>query len=278
VGSILAAHGIAADAVLRAGGRDELAAELASGAKLGAPALLEDDATVVKCVASGAPGAARLRGAKRLVPFPGRAGAFVVLAADDAGVRGLYLVGPDAAGVRHERREETLGLLGMETATLELDGTPAERLGGAEVVLRTIEGARIAVAALLSGVGRGAVRHAARYAGERRQFDKPLSEFGAMKERLARADARVFAARATVHGAARLRDRGAPCAVAAARARLMAGEAAISAADDALQVYGGYGYSREYPAERFYRDARFIGFGEAHPATLAADLAADLAS
>jgi alkylation response protein AidB-like acyl-CoA dehydrogenase len=150
------------------------------------------------------------------------------------------------------------------------------RLGGADLAAKTIASARIQVAALLCGIARGGVRHAVKYAHERKQFDRPLIEFVAIQERLARGAASVEAARALVHEAARLRDLGEPHAVAAAHARLAAGQAAVCAADDALQVFGGYGYSREYPAERFYRDARFTGFGEGDPSALVGQIARDL--
>ena len=280
MGGIVAAHGAVVDALAMDGRHGDVVAALASWELLGAPALQEDDHGAVACTATAGE-TPRLTGRKTLVPFPGRAGVFLVLAKEPAGVTGLYLVKADARGVRHESRQETLGLLGLETAVLELDGAPAVKLGfagalidvGATVrsVLTTIAGLRIAVAALLSGVARGAIGHALRYAGERKQFDKPLLDFVAIRERLARADGRVAAARGLVHSAARLRDRGEPSALAAARARAFAAEAAMSAVDDALQIYGGYGYSREYPVERFYRDARFIGFGEGHPSVLAND-------
>src|SRR5206468_2124654 len=127
-----------------------------------------------------------------------------------------------------------LGLLGFETAPLILTATPASRLGGADVVARAWTTARIQVAALLGGIGRGAVAHAVRYAHERKQFDRLLIDFVAIQERIARGAARVEAARALVHEAARLKDRGEPCAIAAARARLVAGESALAAADDGL--------------------------------------------
>lgn len=278
MGGIVAAHGAVVDAVAQDGRHGDVAAALASGELLGAPALQEEDHGAVSCTAtSGA--TPLLTGRKILVPFPSRAGAFLVLAKDAAGSAGLYLVKADARGIRHESRQATLGLLGLETAVLEMDGAPAAKLGlagksddaatGARALFAALSGLRVAVAAMLTGVARGAVVHALRYAGERKQFDKPLLDFVAMRERLARADWRVAAARGLVHGAARLRDRGEPCALAAARARAFAAEAAMSAVDDALQVYGGYGYSREYPVERFYRDARFIGFGEGQPSVLA---------
>jgi alkylation response protein AidB-like acyl-CoA dehydrogenase len=211
-----------------------------------------------------------------MVPFPGRAGAYVVLAREGGGGVALYAVEAGAKGVTHSGRDESLGLLGFETAPLVLRQVPATRLGGDDLVARAWTTARIQVGALLCGIGRGAVAHAARYAHERKQFDRPLADFVAIQERLARGSARVASARALVHDAARLKDRGEPCAVAAATARLVAGEAAVATADDALQVFGGYGYSREYPAERFYRDSRFVGFGEGDAATLIATIAKDL--
>ncbi|HYC77507.1 MAG TPA: acyl-CoA dehydrogenase family protein, partial [Planctomycetota bacterium] len=244
------------------------AVQALSAGALGAPAFDETDSGHVGCRAVADGAGLRLTGRKTLVPFPGRAASFVVLAVDAQQAPVLACVAPDAAGVRHVRAESGMGLLGLEGAALELDGAPAARLGGAELVARTLDDLRIAVAALLAGVARGAIDHALRYGQERRQFDRPLLEFGAVQERLASADARTFAVRASVHAAARLRDRGEPYGLAAARARRVAGETAVCAADDALQVFGGYGYSREYPAERFYRDARFTGFGEARPAAL----------
>jgi alkylation response protein AidB-like acyl-CoA dehydrogenase len=269
-GAILAAHGIGVDVLGSA--QSPLLAGLLSGASFAAPAFEPQP---------GAPdvaedGEGRLTGQKAGVPFPGRAGAYVVLASDGAGRPAMFAVEGKAKGVSHSGSDAALGLLGFETAGLALKAAPATRLGGEDLVARAWTTARIQVAALLCGIGRGAIAHAAKYAHERKQFDRPLAEFVAIQERLARGVARVAAARALVHDAARLQDRGEPCAVAAAMARLTAGEAVIASADDALQVYGGYGYSREYPAERFYRDARFVGFGEGDAATLIATIAKDL--
>ena len=267
LGAILAAHGLAADALVGSGIASPLIADAASGAALLAPALQEDDAQLVTTEAASVDGGWVLTGRKVQVAFPGRAAAFVVLAREDKSYA-LFLALAGAAGLRHDGPDERLSLNCLETGTVVLDRTPATRLGGADLVSRVLASARIAVSCLLAGIGRGAVAAAMKYAHERKQFDRFLHEFVAMQERMSRGDARVEAARALAHGAARLRDRGEPCGLAAARARLVAGEAAMSAADDALQVFGGYGFSREYPAERFYRDARFGGFGESHPPAL----------
>jgi alkylation response protein AidB-like acyl-CoA dehydrogenase len=269
-GAILAAHGVGIDILASAG--SPFAGSLLGGTSFAAPAF--EPCPGMTDVAADAQG--RLTGAKAAVPFPGRAGAWIVLARDAAGKPALYSVEGGAKGATHAGRDEALGLLGFETAPLVLQAAPATRLGGEDLVARAMASARIQVAALLCGIGRGAVAHATRYAHERKQFDRPLADFVAIQERLARGAARVAAARALVHDAARLKDRGEPFAVAAAQARLIAGEAAVQTADDGLQVFGGYGYSREYPAERFYRDSRFVGFGEGDAAAMIATIAKDL--
>jgi alkylation response protein AidB-like acyl-CoA dehydrogenase len=270
-GGILCAHGIALD-VIASAAPARLQPQVLDGSAYAAPAF--EGVPGVADVTAAADGA--LSGTKARVPFPGRAGAYVILAAEAGGASALFLVEKGAKGLTHAGNEDRLGLLGLETAPLVLEGTPAARLGGADLVAKAWTTARIQVAALLVGVGRGAVAHAVRYANERKQFDRLLIEFVAIQERIARSAARVDAARGLVHEAARLRDRGEPSAIAAARARLVAGETAVVAADDGLQVFGGYGYSREYPAERFYRDARFMGFGEGDLSTLSGEIARDL--
>jgi alkylation response protein AidB-like acyl-CoA dehydrogenase len=270
-GAILCAHGVALDVIAQAA-PDRLAAPLLDGSSFAAPAF--EAGAGMPDVSVGSDGA--LTGTKAHVPFPGRAGAYVVIANEGGAKPAVFLVEGAASGVTHSGSEEKLGLLGFETAPLVLRGAKATRLGGPDVVAKAWTTARIQVAALLAGIGRGAVAHAVRYAHERKQFDRLLIDFVAMQERIARGVARVEAARGLAHEAARLRDRGEPCAIAAARARLVAGEAALAAADDALQVFGGYGYSREYPADRFYRDARFCGFGEGDLSALINDIARDL--
>ncbi|MAG59016.1 MAG: hypothetical protein CMJ83_22235 [Planctomycetes bacterium] len=265
-GALACAQGVVVDALLRSG--DERATEhlegLATGETLGAPAMLEDDYGC-KCVATGDSGDVTLSGTKTVVPFPGRAGCYLVRArrgTEDV----LCLVPANAAGMAHDGPEENLGLHGFETGTLRLVDAPGVVLGGADVVAEVMTNTRIATAALFCGLGRGALDHAVRYSEERKQFKLELRRFLAIQERLVRSDTAVEAARGLVHGAARARDAGAACAQAARRARRFAGDVAVRAGDDAVQVYGGYGYSREYPAERFYRDARWCGFGEYWPA------------
>jgi alkylation response protein AidB-like acyl-CoA dehydrogenase len=235
-----------------------------TGEILGAPALMEEDAGFVTTEAEGEGGDVVLVGRKALVPWPGRAALYVVRARRGEDVI-LVLVESGAAGLTHERGGPDLGLLGYETGDLVLAKTPGVVLGDASLLERVWGGARIAVSALLCGLARGALDHALRYAGERKQFGKELRQFTAMQERLCRIDTLSASLRGLVHGAARLRDLGEPHAHAARRARLFATEVAMQSVHDAVQVYGGAGYSREYPIERYFRDAGFPGFGEHVP-------------
>jgi alkylation response protein AidB-like acyl-CoA dehydrogenase len=270
-GALLASQGIVVDAIVRSGHAQtgDWLAGLISGEVLGAPAMLEEVPGLVQCVASGDGAHLTLSGAKMLVPGPGRAGLYVVRAQGASGPL-LALVEASASGLRHELGEANLGLCGFETGTLHLDQTPALLLGGAALVAGVETGARIAMAALLLGISQGGLNHAVRYSHERKQFNMELHRFGAMQERLARSDARTEALRGLVRGAAARLDQGEDATLSALRARQFAAEIAPLCADDAVQIYGGYGFSREYPAERFYRDAMFPGFGEYHFATVIA--------
>lgn len=261
-GILPVAQGIVTGALLHAGGHEELLEGLVTGQVLGAPALAEDDDSVVKTTAVGSEEVV-LSGCKANVPYPGRAGAYLVRALRD-GEPVLVLVEGGADGLRHEGPSPVLGFAGFEVGALHLDGAKGRVLGGSELVSKVMTEARIAVSALLAGLSRGALDHGARYSTERQQFKLELRAFPAMQERLARSDARTEAVRSLVHLAARTLDEGADANVVARQARLFAHETAIAVADDVVQVYGGFGYSREYPAERFYRDARFPGFGEHH--------------
>ena len=217
VGGILAAHGIAVDALVLSGDPTCLLAAAALGSAGVAPALQEDDSQLVTSEATATNGSWTVTGRKVQVPFRGLAKAYVVHAREEKS-HSLFLVEVASLGVHHRDADARMNLHGLETGPLVLDHAPAIRLGGADLVARVLASARIAVSALLAGIGRDAVGAATRYSHERKQFDRNLHEFVAMQERLARGDARVEAARALCHGAARLRDRGEPCVLAASRA------------------------------------------------------------
>lgn len=266
-GVLPAGQGIVIDALRR--GPEEAASrwlgELAAGSAIGAPALAEAAPGAVACMAEGPGSEVALRGVKSLVPAPGRAGCYLVSAVRDGSVI-LAMVDAAAPGVVHAAGPPALGLHGYECGDLRLDGAPGLVLGGGELAEAVFTGARVAVSALLLGLGAGALDHALRYSAERKQFNLELRRFGAIQDRIARSDTRIEALRGLVRGAAARLDGGADASLSAMRARQFASEAAPAAADDAVQIYGGYGFSREYPVERFYRDSLFPGFGEYHRA------------
>ena len=268
-GALACAQGIVSDAVVGAGSdepRERWLEGLLTGETLGAVALAEDG-WKTDCEARSDGDAVILKGVKAVVPFPGRAGCFVVRARMGEG-EVLVLVPGDAAGVSHGEPVDAIGLRGFQWGALTLEDARGELLGEEDLVKRVVAKARVDVSALLSGVARGALDHATRYAGERVQFKRQIRDFSAIQEKLATGDARVEGVRGLVHGAARAADAGAGFAQAARRARHLAARVADQVTDDCVQVYGGYGYSREYPAERYYRDAMFCGFGEYHAAAL----------
>ena len=263
VGALVCAQGAVVDAVALSGDEEaqgQWLEELATGGRFGAPALMESAPGRVTTTAEGDGPSVRVRGTKLCVPFPGRPSLLGVLARrgdDDV----LVAIPGDAAGVRHEA-EAQLGFHGVEAGPLTLEGAEGRVLLEGDGLAAFVADLRISVAALLCGVSRGALDHGVRYGGERAQFKRPIRDFPAVQERLVDGDARVEALRGLVHGAARLKDVGQPFHHAARRARVLAAEVAPRVTHDALQVFGGYGVSREYPAERFYRDALFPGFGE----------------
>jgi alkylation response protein AidB-like acyl-CoA dehydrogenase len=158
------------------------------------------------------------------------------------------------------REEEKLGLHSSSTADLLFEQSPAERLGpeggGMRVALATLDGGRIGIAAQAVGIAQAALDLAVGYAKERNAFGRPIGGFQAISQRLADMQTEIEAARALVWRAARLKQAGLPHTVEGAQAKLMASRVARHWTGEAIQVLGGYGYTREFPAERYYRDAK----------------------
>jgi hypothetical protein len=215
-----------------------------------------------------------LRGGKRWVTNGGRAGLVVVFArTGDDREMGAFLVEPSADGYAVQGAETTLGFRGSQTTRIALDGVRLEAdalLGGGDQgldhALEALDMARIGVAALSVGLGRSAMEHAVRYATEREQFGRPIARFGAIQAKLADMHQKVAAARALTWrageaveavAAGRLARTGPDGLTArAAAAKLAASEAATWVADEAVQIFGGYGYMRDYPVEKLLRDAK----------------------
>jgi alkylation response protein AidB-like acyl-CoA dehydrogenase len=174
-----------------------------------------------------------------------------------------FLVPADAPGVEPGKPEDKMGLRASRTTTVALHDvrlTDEHLLGkeghGYGYALQALENGRLGVAAQAIGIARAAFEHAVRYAEERQQFEKPLKDFQAIQFKLADMLTRIAAARALTMEAARAADAGEPVNERASMAKLFASETAMWVANEAVQIYGGYGYMRDYPVERLFRDAK----------------------
>jgi alkylation response protein AidB-like acyl-CoA dehydrogenase len=241
---------------------DRLVPPLAQGHELAAFALTEagsgSDAGAMRTrVDAGG----RISGTKQWITNGSHAHTFIVFAREAEGDRaGAFVVRRGAPGFRATREEEKLGLNSSSTADLSLEDTPAERLGdpgaGMRVALRTLDTGRIGIAAQAVGIAQAALDVATAYAQERKAFGRPIGGFQAIQQKLADMQTEIEAARALVWRAARLKEAGRPHTVEGAQAKLFASRVARQWTGEAIQVLGGYGYTKDFPAERYYRDAK----------------------
>jgi len=249
---------------------------MATGEVLGAFALSEpdsgSDASSISTTANIVGDEWVLDGTKRWVTNGARAGLVVVFARTGDDSLGAFLVSRNADGYVVGDRETTLGLRASETVSVQLDGVrlPSDALvghadQGLRYALEALDLGRIGIAVQATGIGRAAIEHAAEYALERRQFGTPIARFGALQAKLADAAQRVAGGRALAFEAADAWSGGAEngarlgsngVTARAAIAKLAASEAASFASDEAIQIFGGYGYMKHYPVERLLRDAK----------------------
>ncbi len=198
-----------------------------------------------------------------------------------------FIVPADAPGLQKVRKEKKLGIRASDTAALAFENLriPEENLlgerdRGFRVALATLDGGRIGIASQALGIARGSFEAARDYAQEREQFDKPIAEFQAIRFKLADMATEIDAARLLIHHAAALRDRGKNYTKAASMAKLFASDLAVRASREAIQIFGGYGYLRDYPVEKRYRDAKitelYEGTSEIQRLVIARHLARDL--
>ncbi|HWE53055.1 MAG TPA: acyl-CoA dehydrogenase [Bryobacteraceae bacterium] len=208
-----------------------------------------------------------LNGRKLWISNAAEAGVFVLFANANpsAGYRGItaFIVEKAFAGFSTGRKEDKLGLRASSTCELILDQcqVPKENvLGevgqGYKIAIETLNEGRIGIGAQLTGLARGALDHAVKYAKERKQFGKAIAEFQAVQLDLARMATEVEAARLLVYNAARLRDAGLPFVKEAAMAKYYASEVGEKVASKAIEVHGGVGVTKDYPVEKLYRDAK----------------------
>jgi butyryl-CoA dehydrogenase len=250
---------------------------LAMGEGLGSFALTEpqsgSDAAALKTTAVRQREEWVLNGQKMWITSGGVARTLVVAAKTDpeAGARGVsnFIVPADTAGFVVGKDEPKMGLRGSVTNHLYFEDcrVPAENLlgevgEGFKQFMITLDGGRISIGAMALGLGRAAVEIATDYAKERQAFGHAISDFQAIQWKLADAVTELQAARLLIYKAARLKDQGKDFTQAAAAAKLLASEAADRACWQAIQIHGGMGYSREVPAERYYRDNRLTLIGE----------------
>jgi alkylation response protein AidB-like acyl-CoA dehydrogenase len=208
-----------------------------------------------------------LNGAKQFVTNGKRAKVAVVFAVSDPelGKKGIsaFLVPTDTRGFIVSRPEHKLGIRGSDTCAITLEDCriPADSLlgprgKGLAIALSNLEGGRIGIAAQAIGIARAAFEAAVTYAKTRKQFDRPIAEFGSIGNMLADMQTSINAARMLTHHAARMRTEGLPCLTEACQAKLYASEMAEHVCSKAIQIHGGYGYLEDYHVERYYRDAR----------------------
>jgi alkylation response protein AidB-like acyl-CoA dehydrogenase len=208
-----------------------------------------------------------LTGAKAWTTHGGYADFYKVLArtSDDRNGISCFLVPADAPGLVSDPPERKMGLTGSATTTMRFDGVriPVERRLGAEgeglkIALEGLDSGRLGIAAVAVGLAQGALDHAVAYAKERETFGKPIIEHQGLAFVLADMAAAVESARATVLAAARRRDQGLPFSKEASIAKMVATDNAMKVTTDAVQVLGGYGYTRDFPVERYMREAKVM--------------------
>jgi alkylation response protein AidB-like acyl-CoA dehydrogenase len=274
VGVTVAVHTSAATLPILAFGTDEqrsrFVPSLARGETIGAFALTEpdsgSDASSLRTAAVPGEDGWLLTGSKQWCTNGSHAGTFILFARTDAatpGARGISAFVLDREHVEVTREEEKLGLNSSSTADLRLDGVQVgrdrllhEENRGFAVAMATLDGGRIGVAAQAVGIAQAAYETARAYALERRQFGKRIAEFQAIQFKLADMTTEIDAARLLTYRAAWLKQHGLPHKEEGAKAKLFASEMARRQTAEAIQILGGYGYTKEFPVERNYRDAK----------------------
>lgn len=257
---VLQPHGTAAQ-------RERWLRPLARGELCAAIALAESDAgsdtTALRAQAVRQGDVWVLNGTKAWVTNGATADVAIVLARTGAGGITAFIVPTNLGGYRPGERADTMGLRASNMVSVTLDGLrlPGENLlgdegGGLAYAMGAVDFSRLGAAIIAVGIARRALEHAVGYCAERKQFGKALREFEAVQFKLADMATRVEAARALAHAAAARRDRGEAITRQASMAKLLASETAMWVTTQAIQLFGGYGYMRDFPVEKLFRDAK----------------------
>jgi alkylation response protein AidB-like acyl-CoA dehydrogenase len=250
---------------------------LVRGEVLGAWGLTEagagSDAAGMRTTAVRQGGCWTLNGSKNFITHGRIGGVMVVIAVTDRtkGHRGIsaFVVEHGTPGMRAGKKENTLGMRASDTSEVVFEDcrVPAARLLGGEGegfinTLQVLDAGRIGIAALSVGLAQGAYEAARSYALERRQFGQPIAAFQAIQWKLADAATKIEAARLLTYRAAYLKDQGKRMTKESAMAKLYASETAVRVAVDCVQIHGGYGFVKDYPAEKYFRDVKLLTIGE----------------
>jgi len=281
IGIIVAAHtSLCSNHIFVAGNEEQkrkYVPKLASGEFIGAWGLTEpgsgSDAGGARCTAVRKGNHWVINGTKTFCTNGHYADVIVVIAVTDkaAHTHGLsaFLVDKDTKGFRPGKKEDKLGLRASDTAELIFEdcAVPACHLLGKEGdgfidAMRILDGGRISIAALSLGIAQGAFDAALKYSKQRKQFGKAISEFQAIQWKLADMATEIDAARLLTMRAAAMKDAGEKTTMESSMAKLFASEAAVKCANEGVQIHGGYGFIKDYPAEKFYRDVKLCTIGE----------------
>ncbi len=257
--------------------REQFVTPLAHGEKLGAWGLTEpgsgSDAAGLRTTAVRQNGHFVINGSKNFITHASYADTCLVLAVTDKtkGSHGVsaFAVPTDTPGFIRGKKENKLGMRASDTASLTFEDmrVPAENLignlnDGFVDSLKILDGGRISIAAVSLGIAQGAYESAVRYAKERHSFGRPIAEFQAIQWKLADMATQIDAARLLTMRAAAMKNAGKRMTKESAMAKLYASEIAVKVSEEAIQIHGGYGYTKDYPAEKFWRDSKLCTIGE----------------
>lgn len=250
---------------------------LAGGEHLGAWGLTEpgagSDASGTRTTAVKKDGGWVINGAKNFITHAIHADTCVAFASIDRSKRSKGITGfifeKGTPGFSPSKKENKLGLRASETASVIFEDcfVPDENRIGDEGMgfvnaMEILDGGRISIAALAVGIAQGAYESAVRYSGERQQFGKPIREFQAIQFKLADMATQIDAARLLMYRAAWMKDQGKKTTKESSMAKLYASEISVRVCEEAVQIHGGYGYTKDYPAEKYWRDSKLCTIGE----------------
>ena len=278
--SVAAHNGLCTNHIYRFGNeaqRKKYLPDLVSGKTVGAWGLTEagsgSDAAGLKSIAAKKGNKYILNGSKTFTTHGASAKTLVVIAITnkDAGKKGIsaFILEQGMPGLIVGKKENKLGMRASETVQLTFENleVPEENLLGEEGMgfinaMQILEGGRISIAAVSLGLAQGCLNESLKYSQERFQFGKPLSAFQATQFKLADMKTNIEAARLLTMRAAKMKDDGLPNIREAAMAKLFASEIAEKAASEAVQIHGGYGFTKDYPVEKYFRDVKLLTIGE----------------